>query len=97
MSSWVFVILGLGNGLLLDGVKPSSDPLSTCCWLDSQNIFQWDGIQNLNISIQENAFENVICKMLAIMSIPLCVKKISHLQHVYGVGTNEILSPLLQL
>ena len=32
-----------------------------------KNIFQWNFIWNSNISIQENAFEHVVCEMAAIL------------------------------
>ena len=38
-----------------------------------RNKFQWNFNQNSNISIQENAFENVVCKMASILSQPQCV------------------------
>ena len=34
------------------------------------NKFQWNDNQNSYIFIQENAFENVVCKMVAILSQP---------------------------
>ena len=38
------------------------------------NKLQWNLNRNLYIFIQENAFENVVWKMAAIMSRPQCVK-----------------------
>ena len=38
------------------------------------NKFQWNLNKNSNIFIQENAFENVVWKMAAILSRPQCVK-----------------------
>ena len=32
-----------------------------------QNKLKWNLQQNINIFLQENAFENVVCKMLAIL------------------------------
>ena len=32
------------------------------------NKFQWKLNQNFNIFIQENAFENIVCEMAAILS-----------------------------
>ena len=40
-----------------------------------RNKLQWNLNWNLNIFIQENAFENVVCKMAAILSRPLSVKQ----------------------
>ena len=48
----------------LFGAKPLPEPMLTYCQLDRQEqtsvIFQ---NQSSNIVIQENAFENVVCKM----------------------------------
>ena len=44
------------------------------CWFivnyNLTNQFQWNSNQNWNISIEENAFENVVWKMVAILSRP---------------------------
>ena len=37
------------------------------------NKFQWNFSRNSNIFIEENTFENVVCKMLFISSRPQCV------------------------
>ena len=39
-----------------------------------RNKFQWNFDRNSNILIQENEFESVVCKMVAILSGPQCVK-----------------------
>ena len=41
--------------------------------LTPRNIVQWNQNRNLYIFIQENAFENVVCEMAAILSQPQCV------------------------
>ena len=41
------------------------------------NKFQWNLNWNLYIFIQENAFDNVVWKMAAILSRPHCVKHVS--------------------
>ena len=42
------------------------------CWnivnSNLRNKIQWNLKQNSNILIQENAFENIVCKMVAILS-----------------------------
>ena len=49
------------------------------CWnirivnLTFGNQLQWNFNQNLNIFIQENAIENVVCEIAAILSGPQCV------------------------
>ena len=37
------------------------------------NKLQWNLKQNSYIFIQENAFENVVCEMVAISSRPQCI------------------------
>ena len=53
------------------------------CWnivnLNLRNKFQWNLKRNSYIFIQENAFENVICEMAAILLRPQCVKDQSQL------------------
>ena len=81
----------------LAGAKPLSECWNIVNWTLG-NKLQWNFNQNLNIFIQENAFENVIWKMAAIWSRPQCVNELqqngSHLfrpQHVsevpFSVGT----------
>ena len=41
-----------------------------------RNKFQWNYNQNSNIFVQENAFENVICKMAAILPQCQAVKQV---------------------
>ena len=54
----------------LDSAKPLSEPMLEWnivnCTL--RNKLQWNLIRNLNIFIEENVFENVVCKMAAILS-----------------------------
>ena len=45
--------------------------------LNLRNKLQWNLKRNSYIFIQENAFENVVCEMAAILSRPQCVNKIS--------------------
>ena len=48
------------------------------CWnivhLTLRNTLQWNIKQNSYIFLQDNAFENVVCEMLAFLSWPQCVK-----------------------
>ena len=50
------------------GAKPRSEPMLAYCYLDPGNIFQWNSNKNTIIFIQENAFENIVCEMAAILS-----------------------------
>ena len=47
------------------------------CWFIANQILrnniQWNFNRKLNIFIQENAFQNVVCKMVTILSWPQCV------------------------
>ena len=45
------------------------------------NKFQWNSSRNSNIYIQEKAFENVFCKMAAILSRPQCAECTLHWRH----------------
>ena len=60
--------------------KPLSEPVLEYCWFDlwEQIKLQWIPNWNLHIFIQENAFENVVWEMLAILFWPHCVKVITH-------------------
>ena len=53
----------------LFGIKPLSEPMLVCCELDMN--------QNTTIRIKENAIENIVCKMVTILS-GLDVLKIKH-------------------
>ena len=46
-----------------------------------RNRPQWNLNPNLNIIIQENAFESVLCKMAAILFQPQCVKRPATMCH----------------
>ena len=52
-------------------------PLLNQCWniVNSKlrNKLQWNKKRNSYIFVQENAFENVVCEMAAILSQPQCV------------------------
>ena len=53
-----------------------------------RNKHQPNGIRNLNISIQENAFEDVVCKMLVIfLSFILLIddERLIYLHHLYKI------------
>ena len=55
------------------GAKPLPEPLLTCSQLDPEeqtwNSWKtWNSNCNFNIFIHENAFENVVCEMAAILS-----------------------------
>ena len=55
-----------------------SDNYLNQCWNIAywtlQNKLQWNLYRNSYISIQEYAFENVVCEMASILSGPQCVK-----------------------
>ena len=42
--------------------------------MNIRNKLQWNLKQNKDIFIQENAFENIACKMAVILSWPQCLK-----------------------
>ena len=47
------------------------------CWFNGRNKPQWNFKRNSYIFIQENVFENVVCKMASILSRPQCVNTLS--------------------
>ena len=58
----------------LDCAKPLSETMMDFFHLTLGDKFQWNLNRNSFIFIQENAFENVVWKMTAILSRPKCVK-----------------------
>ena len=50
----------------LIGAKPLSQPLLEFCQLAIGNKFQWNLNRNLHIFIEENLFENIVRKLVAI-------------------------------
>ena len=50
---------------------------------------QWNLNQNSHISIQENAFESIVCEMKAILSRPQCAKRY-HIAHPKGWGMGDL-------
>ena len=66
----------------LAGVKPLSEPILEYSQLNFKNKHQWNLNQNSCIFIPENAFENVVWKMAAIVSRPQCV--IQAIKHKHG-------------
>ena len=77
----------------LAGAKPLSEPMLGNCCLDPRNKLQWHLNRNSYIFIQENAFENVVWEMAAILSRPQCVNNLALLGgwiSVITVGTNFV-------
>ena len=76
---------GSGYGLLPDGTNPLPEPMVTYFNWGLGNKLQWNLHQNAHIFIQENAFENDVCKMLVILYTGLI------LMRWYGRGCNYII------
>ena len=57
----------------LIGAKPLSEPMLDIVNSKLRSKLQWNIKQNSYIFIQENAFENVICEMVPILSRPECM------------------------
>ena len=76
----------------INALSPVSTPsyYMTRCWnivnYTFGNKFQWNFNQNLNSFIQENAFDNVICKIAAILSQPQCVQKFHQILKLHPVS-----------
>ena len=52
----------------LFGTKPLSKPMLGYCQLDPMNKLQWKFSKNTQLFIHENAYENIVCEMAAILS-----------------------------
>ena len=65
-------IIGSDNGLLPGCVKPLSDTDGLLLIGNLGTNFS-EILNEIYIFVQDNGFENVVCKMLAILSQPLCV------------------------
>ena len=63
----------------LAGPKPLSVPMLGKCCVDPQEQTSMNLNRNSYIFIQENAFENVVWEMVAILSRPQCVKSLATL------------------
>ena len=99
---------GVGSALFqimacrLFGPKPLSQPMLDLCQLDRGNKLQWNLNENSKLFIHENAFENSICEMAAILSRGRWVNQHqSHTkQHVYMplqlLGVNILLYSISQ-
>ena len=74
------VITCSGNGL--SHIRHQSFTL-TNVYLTLWSIFQWNFIRNWNIFIQENAFENVVCKMAAILFQPHVLMHLPLVSNIY--------------
>ena len=58
----------------LTGTKPLPEPILIYHQFDTSNKPQWNFILTSKFFIEENAFENVVCKMLAMLFRPHWVK-----------------------
>ena len=81
----------------LVGAKPLSEPMLEYCYLDPWEQTSVKSYRNLNIFIQENACENVVWKMAAILSRPQCVKPPLIWHHSWTNGCNLSSVPLSHL
>ena len=65
-----WVSIGSINSLspVLFGAKALPEPMLTYCQLDFRNKLQWNLNQNPQFFIHRNTFENVVCKLVAILS-----------------------------
>ena len=78
-------------GSTVDGMKQLCEPILNHCQLDLRNKLQCNLDQNATFFFQENDYENVVCKMFAILSLPHWVTyNLVHISHV-----NDILSSLM--
>ena len=66
MVSLILVVIGSNNGLVPDGTKPLPEPMLTYCQQDPQGYISIKFCSKFKYLHWRNAFENVICKMVAI-------------------------------
>ena len=93
-------IIGSDNGLSPGRRQAtiSTQPMPEYWTLRLRNKLQWNLNRNSYIFGQENAFENVVSKMVAILSRPLCVKlwalvwtlQLQRPAHVYNEKTRSM-------
>ena len=74
-TSWIFVNIGSGNGMLPDGTKPLHKSTLVYCQWDAYGIETkfCEVIIHIHTFIQENVFEFVVCETAAILFKPECV------------------------
>ena len=60
-----------------------------------RNKLQWNFNWNLNIFIQENAFEHVICEMASILSWPQCFNPLWPNNVILPSGNKQLPKPLM--
>ena len=70
MRQWTGSALVQVMACRLFGAKPLPEPMLAYCQLDSWEKFRWNSNRNSTISIQENAFENVVRNLTTIFSRP---------------------------
>ena len=68
MRQWIRSALVQIMACRLFGAKPSSKPMLGSCELTHRNKLQWNFNQNKKLFIHENASENTVCEMAAILS-----------------------------
>ena len=66
-----------GNGLVPDGTKPLPQPMLVYHLWDHQEYIHWKFNQISDISIHEIVFENVVCKIWAILNKSQCVNTLA--------------------
>ena len=75
--------------LSLNIYSTNYNDLSNQCWLivnwTPGNKFQWKFYQNTMVFFQQNAFENVVCIMMAILFRPQCVNRRWSDKNIFGV------------
>ena len=52
----------------LTGAKPLFKPMLGYCQMDTYEQIQWKFNQNIKLFVHENAFESIVCEIVAILS-----------------------------
>ena len=74
----------------LVGAKPLSEPMLEYANTSLKNKFQWNLKRNSYTFIQENAFENVVCEMATILSLPQSVNALDFLSALNTRRNNHV-------
>ena len=68
MRQWTGSVLLQVMACRLFGANQSPEQMLTYCQLNPRHNLQWNSTHNTKFFIHENAFENVVCEMVVILS-----------------------------
>ena len=92
MYQWSGVALVQIMACRLFGAKPLSKPMLDCCHWTLRNKLQWNFNQNAKLFIRENACENIVLEMAAILSrgrwVNCKCQEVHQWPHTFPCGCN---------